>query len=499
VKGNEIVAASLGRRAIVVAATAAVAGLPVLTGSAAAATDFRPDFAASSFTTGSADSPEAFPTVAARAGHVVALPSLVRVKFPDAIKLTQVGNHVTNDDNTAAAPYFVDPATPGTHLDGTDAIDPDDPSILDVIPPRTLPDGDYELHVSAFEASNCPDATLSDVALPSCPPYDDFVDDQSGPFQFTIDQTGPSVAIQTINGVAFPLPRHLVIDANHVGNLTLAGLTSADTKSVRVSVRSSSGGPTRVIAAVVTPHAGQPSTWSAHDDLGAMLDGALTFTATGRDTVDNVGRAAHARAPLAAHPTAPRSLRVRPADSGATLTWRPPRRQTAGHPVTGYLVTAADRARGGRQVTTHVSCAAACPTAATIHGLTNGHVYAVSLAAVTGVGGHGAAAHGRVRPRSATVLTLLAKPHTVRPGDRVVLTGRVSTRSTGRGLSRVTLHIVRKLGHGRVSRQRLVVHTDTFGVWSTTVRPARTTTYEVRWAGNRQTLPSRADRVVRVR
>ncbi|MBV9293226.1 MAG: hypothetical protein JO222_12310, partial [Frankiales bacterium] len=332
----------LRRAAGIVVAAAVAAGLPVLASGASAATTFAPVFANSSFTTGAA-SPESFPTVQARPNHVVGEPTMVKVEFTDPVKLTQLGNGTPIfPDKTAAAPYFFDPATPATHLAATGAVDPNDPNALDVTPAAALADGTYQLHVTAFDATPgaCDDWSLANPA-PSCTTYDNVVNDDAAtpaPFSFMVDSSGPVIVINTIDGAT--VPTSSPIDANHVGNVTLTGTTSADTKSLTLSVKSSAGGATRLIPVTYTPGS---TSWTAHDDLGSLTDGTLTFSVTGKDNLSNSsGAPVTATVPLAAHPGAPGSFSATSRDGGAHLTWSAPTQQTAGHPVTGYVLVAVD-------------------------------------------------------------------------------------------------------------------------------------------------------------
>jgi len=483
------------RRAAGIAVAAAVAaGLPVLASGASAATTFAPVFTSSSFTT-SAASPESFPTVEARPNHVVGLPSMVKVEFTDPVKLTQLGNGTPIfPDKTAAAPYFLD--STNQQVAATSAVDANDPNAIDVTPAAPLTDGAYTLHVTAFDATPgaCDDWSVVNPA-PSCTTYDGVVNDDAAtpaPFHFTIDKTGPAVVISTVGGAA--VPTSTPIDANHVGNVTLTGTTSADTKSLTLSVKSSSGGATRLIPVNITP--GSPASWTAHDDLGSLNDGTLTFSVTGKDNLGNASAPVTATVPLAAHPGAPASFSATSRDGGAHLTWSAPTHQTAGHPVTGYVVLAIDTVTHAA-TTAHTSCGATCPTSGNISGLKDGDVYSLAIAAVTDVGGHGGAAVTTVRPRAATRLTVLSTVRKVHAGHKVALTGRLSTVTGGHSVAGAKVRITPKFANGSTGRA-VTVTTDSFGVWSHAFRVNRTTTYVATWAGNKATLPSKGHRKITV-
>jgi hypothetical protein len=137
-----------------------------------------------------------------------------------------------------------------------------------------------------------------------------------------------------------------------------------------------------------------------------------------------------------------------------------------------------------------LACSGSCPGAFTASGLTNGHRYSVSLAALTDVG-KGAAATTTVRPRSATTLTATPLHASIAKGHTATLRGRLTRTAGASGIGGVTLTITPKFASGRTGKV-MKVKTDTFGVWHKTFTPAKSASYVVRWAGDASALPAKA-------
>ncbi|MDQ1695128.1 MAG: hypothetical protein QOJ03_481 [Frankiaceae bacterium] len=492
--------ASSARRAFAVVALAAVTvmaapGVPVAFADASPA----PDFATSYFTAGGDDVTLA--AVLARSGHALTKPSQVAVAFTSPVSLTR--NDYTLDPTgllpqviNAPAPYFIETAAPATHLAATATADPAHDDRVLVAPSAPLTDGTYELHVSVFAKTGCdvPFGTIG--GPPACPSYDDFVNEPGGstPFAFTVDSLGPLVHITSVNGGLSS------ITATHVKSVVISGTAQPDTKSLALTIKSSTGGGTRFAAATVTgpAGAGQPATWTSTVDLSNLPDGTLTITAIGTDYAGNKTDLTDASRPdpdarrtipLRAHPSQPRSFAARSKDAGAQLSWLPPL-STGGHPITGYVVSAADTTAGTAPVSKALSCSGSCPSAFLASGLTNGHRYTVSVAATTDVG-KGAAALTTVRPRAATTLTAKPRHKIVAKGHRARLSGRLTRTRTASGIGGVTLKITPKFASGRTGKVMKVV-TDTFGVWHKSFTPLRSAYYVVRYAGSLSTLPAKA-------
>jgi hypothetical protein len=477
-------AGSLARRVVAAAgvSTLALAASPLLS-TANAAAPFAPDYDTSAFTFASGDL--SFASADSRPGTAVMKPSSIAVHFNAPVKLLQLGNDVTVQDTAAAAPYFIDPDSPATHHAATATASG---NTLRVTPPATMPDGVYQLHVTAFDGDECADATIVDVTRPSCTTYDGFVTGATGnqPFEFTLDTTAPSIAIQPINGGS-------PINADEAKNLVVAGTASADTKTMSLSVRSSGGGLTQIMPVpTLTPHAGAASTWTSTDTVAYLLDGTLQFTALGTDWAGNktdpTSTGARRTATLAAHPSAPRSFTTRSADASIVFRWATPT-STGGDPITGYRFSATDTTAGTGPVVRTKSCGTTCPTSYTFTGLNNGHNYQVTVAAVTDVG-RGALATGTGHPKAATTLTVKRSAKTIVSGQSATIHGRLSRTATGSALGGVILKIKPVYDNGKVG-DIVKIKTDLFGVYSKTFKPTKSVKYVVIWVGDSATQPAR--------
>jgi hypothetical protein len=476
-------AGSLARRAVAAAGvtTLALVASPLLA-TAGAATAFAPQYDASAFTFASGDL--TFAAADARPETAVKKPDSIAVRFNAPVKLTQLGNGLTVQDTTATAPYFVNTAT-DAHLNATAVASG---NTLRVTPPATMPDAVYELHVTAFNADECADATPIDLQRPACTTFDNLVTGSQGnqPFAFTLDTTAPVISIQPVNGGS---PIH----ADEAKNLVVSGAASEDTKSMSLTVRSSGGGATQIMPVpALSSHANAASTWSSSDNVAFLLDGTLQFTALGTDYAGNktdpTATGARRTAVLAAHPTAPRSFSTRSADASVIYRWATPT-ATGGDPITGYRFSATDTTAGTGAVVRTKSCGSTCPTTYTFTGLVNGHDYQVTVAAVTDVG-RGALATAKGHPKAATMLTVKRSDKTVPARHSVVIHGRLSRTATGSALGGVILKIKPVYDNGTVG-DVIKIKTDIFGVYSRTFKPTRSVKYVVKWAGDAATLAAR--------
>lgn len=493
----------LARRAlaIVVIAAAAVMAAPTLEVALAGNTP-TPDFASSGFTSSGVN--VSFPTVFARPGAAVQPPSQIAVKFTQPIMLSREDDTVPVVPQQVPAPasYLVNQANPGTHLDGTATVDNADDTLLIFTPPANLPDATYTLHVTVFAKNDCPPIPAGTVGSPpSCTTYDDYVDEpvHFTPFTFTTDSVAPLTHIAIVNGGSAP------INAGHVKTVSISGTSDGDTKSVALTIKSSAGGSSRFAPATVTPAAaqGQPAAWSASVDLSSLADGTLTIIAVATDQAGNKTNPTDSNHPdpdakttiaMAAHPSAPRSLTAKRGDASAQLKWTAPT-STGGRPLTGYVITAADTTAKTAPSSVQLPCqGSTCPTSGTIKHLTNGHDYTLTVRATTGVGA-GAPASAATRPLAAATLSAKSSAKSVAGGKTVTLRGRLTRSATAAGIAGVKLTITPRFRNG-ASGKPFTVRTDPFGVWAKTLKPIRTATYVVRWAGDSSTLP--ATRSVRV-
>lgn len=476
-------AGSLARRAVAAAGvtTLALVASPLLA-PAGAATPFAPDYAGSAFTFASGDL--SFASADTRPGAAVKKPASIAVHFNAPVKLLQAGNGATVQNTAAAAPYFVNTAT-DARLDATAVASG---NILRVTPPATMPDAVYQLYVTAFNADECPDASMVDLTRPSCTTYDGLVPGANGnqPFSFTLDTTAPTISIQPVNGGS-------PIGADEAKNLVVSGTASEDTKLMSLSVRSSAGGATQIMPVpALTGHDNAASTWTSTDTVAYLLDGTLQFTALGTDWAGNktdpTATGARRTAVLAAHPSAPRSFTTRSADASIVFRWAEPT-ATGGDPITGYRFSATDTTAGTGPVVRTTSCGTTCPTAYTFTGLTNGHDYAVTVAAVTAIG-RGALATGTGHPKAATSLTVKRSDKTVVSGRSVAIHGRLSRTATGSAIGGVVLKIKPVYDNGTAG-DVVKITTDIFGVYSRTFKPTKSVKYVVTWVGDAATQAAR--------
>ncbi len=133
-----------------------------------------------------------------------------------------------------------------------------------------------------------------------------------------------------------------------------------------------------------------------------------------------------------APPDAPASVRTQAGDSAVFLVWTAPA-DTGSGPVTGYRVTTT----GGSVQPVEVS-----GTAAYLGGLANGTAYSFTVAAKNAQAGYGVeSAVVTATPKVGVTLTAGARPATVPAGQRVALSGRLTTSSGGTALSGATVTV----------------------------------------------------------
>jgi hypothetical protein len=481
-------------------ATALVTGLATVAAPAAAFADtaFAPDFSKSVFIT--AGETVGFPAIEARPFNEVGLPKTIGVEFTAPIRTSwtdysmdpgqAVGTPLGDDSTTDADPPYLQ-SDNGSKFPATGTVDSSDNSMLDVSPPSGLPDGHYVLHVTAFEASGCPDVNFGeDPSSHSCTTYDGYVvaPDTGQNFGFNIDTTGPSV---TIDSSSVPDP----ITAANIGGVTFTGTTSADTQSLALTIKSSDGktAPRFVPATVAPPAQGAgTTTWSAPANLSTVGDGTLTISAVGTDYAGNkTDPATTASTQMSAHPSAPQNVSVVPGDGQAALAWAAPS-SDGGSPITGYQVTATDVTDdtvAPAQTTFHCSNGT-CPLAGTVTGLVDGDSYLLDLAAVSSVG-PGAPAEVSATPTAATTLTATLSRKTVTAGRTVTLSGRLTRTQGGHGVNGASITITPVFDNGKLGKV-VTVKTDVLGVWSTTLRPQQNALYTVTFAGDHGDHPATA-------
>jgi methionine-rich copper-binding protein CopC len=235
----------------------------------------------------------------------VGLPSAVIMHFNEPITLT-VPN---NDPNNTTPKAHLCVLAPGDICEsplgvGTLTNPSSDRTTLKWVAPdgfgANLPSGTYK--IAAFApAADCP--TRQPVGTyPGCETSGGTENDPASWMTlatFTFDKTAPTIQVLTVSPTR--------ITPRSVKSVTVAGTSDPDTRSVQVSIRSSSGGTTRVlsmpVAAPSDPSATSVSWTFFPVDLSAVRDGKLTISAIAVDDAGNTTPAPGKQisATLAAH------------------------------------------------------------------------------------------------------------------------------------------------------------------------------------------------------
>ncbi|HET7529695.1 MAG TPA: fibronectin type III domain-containing protein [Mycobacteriales bacterium] len=294
---------------------------------------------------------------------------------------------------------------------------------------------------------------------------------------FTLDTEPPTVGIGHVDSP--------ITNANAATAL-MSGTASSDATEIQVLIKSSGGGGSQL--ASTTPFtdgcaAPAPQQCWTLEFAGALVgvpDGTLSLTAFAIDAGDNKSTAATGRTVLdMLH------LRASPGDGRATLTWVKPTNGGAGHPITGFTLSAVDTSTNTALATRELLPTA---TSATVTKLTNGHAYTFRLVAHD-ESGNGPTAIRTATPRSAMKLTETTSAKTANYHQLVKLSGRLTRVSDGKGFRNTALTIRPHYDNHTVGKA-ITVKTGNFGLWSYSLRVVRNATYYVSYAGSATMAPA---------
>ena len=224
--------------------------------------------------------------------QAVQTPTKITVGFTQTIKESHTNCCTQSGSQTSHSSLCI--ATPNGNCiasGGTPTVASDNRSITFPISAK-LADGKYEVSVTTYSASNCPDITPQNAASPpSCESFSDFVrvpgtGTPASPFQFTVDSTPPTVAIGTVTNP---------IMASNDKSVTATGSVSNDASTVQLLYTSAGTQPTKLLvnATITPPPSGSTTaTWSGGpSDLSSFPDGQVTLKVTAKNSSGLAGTA----------------------------------------------------------------------------------------------------------------------------------------------------------------------------------------------------------------
>jgi hypothetical protein len=177
-------------------------------------------------------------------------------------------------------------------------------------------------------------------------------------------------------------------------------------------------------------------------------------------------------------PTAPRNVVAKSRNKALLVTWTTPA-NNGGDSVTSYTATLKRHSNG--QIVGTYTTASASEQSHRFSGLTNGVRYDASVVA-TNHAGNSPAGTASGRPKYPTKLTIARSDDSVRSGQSVTLSGRL-TRTDGTALGSRKIAIYRVAF--TVTKKIATVTTNARGKWSLTFKPTKTAKYFAKFVGDR--------------